>query len=103
MARQRGTDRSGNQFSESQKREVWRKGQVAPGFSPDVRRLDKCGATIDWAQYGNANSTTGWEIDHIRPVAKGGGDEISNLQPLQWENNRHKGDEFPYFTCFRRG
>ncbi len=37
----------------------------------------------------------GWEIDHIKPVAKGGGDELSNLQPLQWQNNRKKGDDFP--------
>ena len=27
------------------------------------------------------------------------GDDLSNLQPLQWENNRYKGDDFPHWYC----
>ena len=46
-------------------------------------------------QYGNRDSQYGWEIDHIRPVANGGSDEISNLRPLQWENNAAKQDGRP--------
>jgi len=37
----------------------------------------------------------GWEVDHIRPVSHDGGDDLANLQPLQWKNNRCKGDTFP--------
>jgi len=41
----------------------------------------------------------GWEIDHKKPVANGGTDDLDNLQPLQWENNRHKGDNWPNWDC----
>jgi 5-methylcytosine-specific restriction endonuclease McrA len=44
----------------------------------------------------------GWEIDHTRPVSKGGTDDLANLQPLQWENNRHKGDDYPDGSCKTR-
>jgi len=35
----------------------------------------------------------------ILPVSKGDTDHIDNLQPLQWENNRHKGDDYPRWYC----
>ena len=65
----------------------------APGF-----RKDECGASMQRSKYGKTQ-VFGWEIDHIKPVAKGGTDDLSNLQPLRWENNRHKGDEWPKWEC----
>jgi len=41
----------------------------------------------------------GWEIDQIRPVAKGGADELGNLQPLQWQNTGGKADDYPNWNC----
>jgi len=93
MARNSNTDRNGNQFSEQTKIAIWNKAQVVPGTNS---RKDICGAWIDWSLHGvTIENGNRWEIDHIRPVAKGGGDELSNLQPLQWQNNRKKGDDYP--------
>ena len=62
----------------------------------ELIRIDRCGALIRWDKYGETiDKGYGWEIDHIRLVSLNGNDDISNLQPLQWQNNRHKSDSFP--------
>lgn len=96
MARQTSTDRSGNSFSEETKRVIWNKAKIVTGQDPTITRKDLCGALISWDKYGNTTENgNGWEIDHIKPVSKGGGDELNNLQALQWQNNRKKGDDYP--------
>lgn len=69
---------------------VWEKGAVVSSDNPTHWRKDECGAWIGRQHYGNRNSQYGWEIDHIKPVTAGGSDAISNLRPLQWENNAEK-------------
>lgn len=87
------TNSHGGQFSPFEIRAVWNKAQIVPGVDPAVRRKDVCGAWIDWSQYGvTVAAGTGWEIDHIVPKARNGSDQLPNLQPLQWQNNRAKGD-----------
>jgi hypothetical protein len=86
----------GGRFDECTIEAVWQKGRPAPaypGFS-----LDPCNAYMKRDLYGKTERF-GWEIDHIVPVAKGGTDDLANLQPLMWENNRSKGDSFPNWTC----
>ena len=96
--RNSNTNLQGNSFSESVKDQVWQKGRI--DLSKDQKgntyRRDVCGALIRYDQYGQ-QTTYGWEIDHIKPVSKGGTDNIDNLQPLQWSNNRNKADQYPAY------
>lgn len=68
---------------------VWLKGTIVDGQDSAKWRKDDCGAWIGRQFYGNRDSQYGWEIDHISP---GGPDILSNLRPLQWENNAEKSE-----------
>lgn len=69
--------------------QVWNKGQIVDNNDPNEWRKDECGAWIHRSDHGNRNSQYGWEVDHINPS---GNDSLSNLRPLQWENNANKSD-----------
>lgn len=78
-------------WDDETKSKVWSKGAVVGNNDPNNFRKDRCGAWIKWAKYDDRTLPTnfGWEIDHIDPK---GGDELANLQPLQWKNNVDKSD-----------
>ena len=90
---------NGGSFDESTVNAVWQKGQIIFGQDPNIYRKDTCGALMKKSEYGNTNSQYGWEIDHIKPSSLGGSDALYNLQPLQWENNRSKSDNWPHWSC----
>lgn len=96
MARNPNTTTSGGRFDEATIDAVWQKGKPEPSY-PSFRK-DVCNASMQRGKYGETVQY-GWEIDHILPVSKGGKDNLENLQPLQWENNRRKGDETSNWTC----
>ena len=81
---------------------VWQKGRIVQGYDPKLYRQDVCGWWMARQAYGTLGDH-GWEIDHIMPVARGGTDALINLQPLHWRNNRHKGDNYPNWTCLVPG
>lgn len=85
-------------FSEEKIQQVWEKGTTVPGYDSTKYRKDVCDAWMQRDKYAE-QVALGWEIDHVYPVSKGGSDDLNNLRPMQWENNRSKADSYPDYTC----
>ncbi len=71
---------------------VWDKGHTVRGKNPETWRKDDEGNVIRRSSYGTQGDY-GWEIDHKNPVSRDGTDNMRNLRPLHWEDNREKSDK----------
>lgn len=86
---------------------VWKKGRSVEGYDKNKYRKDACGAWMEKDKYGDENSSLGWEIDHIKPKEMLDGmpaervDNIVNLRPMNWANNRSKSDDYPWYYSAR--
>lgn len=76
---------------------LWGKCSVIKGLNANEWRTDNYDNIIRWSEYGNRGCGSGWEIDHIKPVSKGGSNDLRNLQALQWRENLIKGNKYPYY------
>ena len=81
--------------TKSKKDAIFGKGTPIEGRNPDMWVKDICGHPIKRTEHGNTDSKYGWEIDHKDPD---GGNDMDNLQPLQWKINRKKSDN-TNFRC----
>ena len=95
MARRRGTNDQGKKFDQDRVDQVWEKGSKIPGRDPAVYRRDEAGNLLYRPSYGK-QSEKGWEVDHKKPLDKGGTDNLRNLQPLQSQENKEKGKKYPW-------
>ena len=95
MARKRNTQVTGCAFDEQTIDAVWNKSQTINDKNPEIYRLDFLGNILYRGSYGK-ETIMGWEIDHIKPVSKGGTDEMDNLQILNSAANAKKGDTYPW-------
>lgn len=79
-------------YTHGELRVIWRKALIIPRDKTGTEwRMDELGNYIYFADYGNRDSISGWEVDHITRIADGGKNVISNLRPLQWEANVERG------------
>lgn len=84
-------------FDDDTLNKIWDKALIVKGLPQQLVRKDVCGALIVRNKYGDRSSSFGWEVDHIFPIAKGGDDSLTNLRPMQWDNNRAKGNDYPVY------
>ena len=92
------TTEDGKPFDRTTINAIWEKATVVYGQDPKTYRKDICGFWIKNSAYGS-KTDDGWVIDHIKPVEKGGTDDLDNLQPLHWKNNNKKADNYPVWYC----
>ena len=70
---------------------VWELAKPIQGKDKNLFRADPYNNQLYKPSYGK-DTKQGWNIDHIVPQSKGGSDNIRNLQALQSNLNKSKGN-----------
>lgn len=77
--------------TKSQISKAWNNAKSIRGKSSNKYRKDPYGNTMYKGSYGKS-SNMGWEVDHIKPRSMGGSSATRNLQALNANVNRSKGN-----------
>jgi hypothetical protein len=80
-------------FTNAKLEKIWQKGTSVRGKNPNLYRKDIYGNVMYKPSYG-LNSEMGWQVDHSKPQSKGGTDHLNNLQPMNSQANKEKGNKY---------
>lgn len=83
-------------FTSKQIDELWEKATPDRLRDPREYRKDFAGAWIRRDRFGY-QAPFGWTASRIRPLIKGGSNDMDNLIPCHWRNKRMKGADYPEF------
>lgn len=72
---------------------IFSKGSLIKGMDPKKYRKDCFGNIMYRYSYGKYTKL-GWNVDHSKPIAKGGTNSIRNLQPMNCFANCSKRDRY---------
>ena len=79
--------------SKTDREKAWNKAPKVRGKNPNLYRRDLNGNELYKPSYGKQGEKS-WEIDHKKPVSKGGSNNQRNLQILQTKANRQKSNKY---------
>ena len=82
-----------SKYSKDRLEQIWDKGQKIRGKDPNLYRKDIYGNEMYRHSYG-MDTPKGWNVDHSKPVSKGGTNHLNNLQPLNSSANKSKGNKY---------
>ncbi|MCC6652845.1 MAG: HNH endonuclease [Candidatus Eisenbacteria bacterium] len=61
---------------------AWTDEELERIYDSTSGRCHLCGKRLAWTNYGAAKDKRGaWHVDHSRPLARGGGDDLRNTKP----------------------
>lgn len=80
--------------TEKDKEWTWEQAKPIRGKNPNLFRRDEEGNKIYKPAFGTSGDM-GWQVDHRKPVVRGGTDHRKNLRALQTKANQEKGDKYP--------